>query len=121
MLDKTLDLLDGYAEILKSGLPADSATRIAAPAAPERIHWVRSHHDLIELISSLHAQGAFAFERGGVPGFTALMRQVCNDWGIQVGDIFVKRRQIFDRINESTPFLDKLKSALLELIDERLK
>lgn len=98
-----------------------TCSRHTAPRGEDNIRWIRSQHDILELLSSLHVTNCFGCDSGRRPSFTGLVRKVCRDWGIEVGDIFAKRRQIFDRVKNSTPFLDELKSALEELIEKRLE
>lgn len=121
-LDKVLELVDSEIELVKTvsqPLLHPAAHTGEAPQSPLR--WVLSQQALLELATALHGCGAFADEKGGKVGFTALMRVLCGAFNIQVNDIYVKRTQMFDRCTDCTPFLDKLIETFNSLVNQRLK
>lgn len=116
-----MELVESEIELIKLIFPPSARILPVAETSATPIRWVLSHQSLLELATALHGCGAFADDKGGKPGFTALMRVLCRAFNITINDIYAKRTQLFDRCTERTPFLNKLIETFNRMVDDYLK
>ncbi len=113
LIDRVLELVEAEIELAR--------LYPEGPHEASPLHWVLTQQALLELATALHACGAFTNARGQNPTFTALMRALGGLFNVTVNDIYMKRYKLFERSTCSTPFLDRLREAMLKLVDDYLK
>lgn len=123
-LDKILELIESEIELCKllnQNYIAEKGrgkTRIRKEC---RLKWAASHNDLFELSCALHRCGTITDENGNLPPFIDIITFFGNMFGVEVGDVYVKKSRMLDRKRRVTPFLDKLILAYNRIVDEHLK
>lgn len=86
-----------------------------------KLRWAASLNDLFELICALHRCGTVTDGNGNVPPFIDIITFFSNIFGMEIGDVYVKKSRMLDRKRRVTPFLDKLIVAYNRIVDEHLK
>ena len=91
----------------------DTATDSQPPASVSPFHWTGTIIQLYELICALWYCGKIADSQGAHFSFSSFVRIFEVILNVRLTGIFHKREQLI-RKKSSTPFLDKLKSVLIE-------
>lgn len=89
--------------------------RIAGLNHMERLSWTASKTDLIELIYALQASGAI---RGGMAGIKEMASACEYMFNIELGNVYRTFLEIRERKIDRTKFVDRLKTTLLNRMDE---